>query len=137
MFARISRVLIGLAALGLAVDAALHWILFGQSALAVISGSNLPATLTADFKVLWIADVSTLLSLAAVFGWAAVSPSAASGPVIIVLSIIPAALGVLIFAFGAPSYAGFNMLAAAVIAAIGGLLKALGQGRTAQATVAP
>jgi hypothetical protein len=123
MNGRVSRVLIGLAALALAADAGLHWILFGQNALKAIDASNLPPTLLADFKVLWIADVTTLLSVAAVFAWTAVSPASASRPVIIVLSIIPAAIGVLCFAFGAPAYAGFNMLGAAAFAAVGGVLK--------------
>jgi len=120
----ISRVLIGLAAAALLIDASLHWILFGQSALKVIGASNLPAALLSDFKVLWVADVTTLVSLAVAFAWAALSPASISAGIILVLSVIPGALGVLCFAFGAPSYAGFNMLAAAALAAVGALVKA-------------
>ncbi len=120
----ISRVLIGLAAAALLIDASLHWILFGQSALKAIGASNLPPALLADFKVLWVADVTTLLSLAAAFAWAALSPASVSAGVVLVLSVIPAALGALCFLFGAPSYAGFNMLTAAALAAVGAVVKA-------------
>jgi hypothetical protein len=120
----ISRVLTGLAAAALAIDASLHWIFFGQSALAAVGASNLPLTLMADFKVLWVADVTTLLSLAAVFAWAAISPASVAPAVVLVLSVIPAALGILVFLFGAPSYAGVNMLIAAALAAAGAMIKA-------------
>lgn len=120
----ISRALIGLAAAALAIDAGLHWIFFGQGALAAIGVSNLPLTLAADFKVLWVADVTTLLSVAAAFAWAAISPASVASGVVLVLSVIPAALGVLVFLFGAPSYAGVNMLIAAALAAAGAMIKA-------------
>ena len=38
-----------------------------------------------------------------------------------------AALGALCFVYGAPSYAGFNMLAAAALAAVGALVKVRAQ----------
>jgi len=120
----ISRVLIGLAAAALAVDASLHWILFGQNTLVAIGRSNLPPVLIANFKVLWVADVSTLLGLAAAFGWAAIRPASASVESILMLSAIPAALGALCFVYGAPSYAGANMLIAAALAAAGAIVKA-------------
>jgi hypothetical protein len=123
MSAWIWRALVALAAAALAIDAGLHWILFGQNVLAAIGKSNLPATLIADFKTLWVADVTTLLALAAAFAWAAWRPTAVSAPAILILSVIPAALGVLVYAFGGPGYAGTNMLAAAALAALGGLLK--------------
>ncbi len=127
MSAKIARILLALAAAALAVDASLHWILFGPKVLAIIGPSNLPPALAADFKVLWVADISTLLSVALAFAWAARFPAAASAALVLVVSIIPAALGVLIFVFGAPSYAGFNMLAAAGLAVIAGVLKALAE----------
>ncbi len=65
--------------------------------------------------------------MALAFAWAARFPAAASAALVLVVSIIPAALGVLIFVFGAPSYAGFNMLAAAGLAVIAGVLKALAE----------
>jgi len=124
MLAKISRLLLALAAAGLAVDATLHWVFFGRSVLAIVGSSTLPQALIADFKVLWVADVSTLLAVALAFALAAARPQAASAAVLAALALIPGALGVLVFAFGAPSYAGVNMLAAAGVALLAALLKA-------------
>jgi hypothetical protein len=117
------RALVALAAAALAADAGLHWILFGQPVLAAIGVSNLPPTLMSDFKALWVADVTTLLGLAAAFAWAAGSPTSVSAPVILILAAVPAALGLLVFAFGGPGYAATNMLVAAGLAALGGAFK--------------
>jgi hypothetical protein len=46
----------------------MHTVAYVAKALPSISGSNLPPFLRSELKVLWLADSTTLMTLALVFG---------------------------------------------------------------------
>ena len=120
----ISRGLLGLAGLGLIVDGALHWILYGRSGLKAIDASSLPAVLRSDFATFWVADVVTLWAAGTILVWTALRPMAASAFIVFVVSAIPAGLGVFNVLHNGMWIASFNMLAAASLGMIGAVTKA-------------
>jgi hypothetical protein len=120
----IARVLLGLAGLGLIVDGALHWILYGRSGLAAIKASSLPEVLRSDFATFWVADVVTLWAAGIILAWTALRPTAASAFIVFVVSAIPAGLGIFNVLHNGMWIASFNMLAAASLGVVGALVKA-------------
>ena len=120
----VARILLGLAGLGLMVDGALHWILYGRSGLKAIEASSLPAVLRSDFATFWVADVVTLWAAGIILAWTAVRPTAASAFIVFVVSAIPAGLGVFNVLHNGMWIASFNMLAAASLGVIGAGVKA-------------
>jgi hypothetical protein len=114
------RFLLAISALLLAVGALMHASAFNKISSA-IAGSNLQSFAANSLKILWLADSTTSLLLAAVFGLIAARPSAATRWVIVPLALIPAATAGLIYTFMGGFIGGHIMLAAAITAFIGGL----------------
>ena len=119
----IARGLLALAGLGLIVDGALHWVLYGRSGLKAIEASSLPAVLRSDFATFWVADVVTLWAAGIILLWTAIRPVAASAFIVFVVSAIPAGLGVFNVLHNGMWIASFNMLAAASLGVLGALAK--------------
>ena len=115
------RFLLGFSSLILALGAVAHAIAFSRAA-AALDLSGLPAFISGSAKALWLADSSTLLLVALAFSLVAVWPSAASGAVVMVITLIPAATAVFIYRFLGPFYAGHMLVAAAAAAFLAGLM---------------
>jgi hypothetical protein len=110
------------AALVLATGAVMHASAFQkiQEALFV---SNLTPFAADSLKVLWLADSATCLLIAAFFGCLAANPSSASHIAALLVALIPAATAVMIYIFIGSFIGGHLLLAAAITAIIGTLLK--------------
>ena len=106
------RLLLVFAALLLVAGSVLHGMAFNR-AVAAISASNLPALFGNILKVFWLADSTTMVLLAAVFGLLAARPSAASRSVVALLALVPASLAVLIYTFLGNFFAGHILVVVA------------------------
>jgi hypothetical protein len=104
----------------LALGAVAHASAFSRAA-AALSAPALPEFIGGSSKALWLSDSTTLLVVAMAFGLIAVRPAAASGVVVMIIALIPAATAVLIYRFLGPFYAGHLLLAAAAAAFFAGL----------------
>jgi hypothetical protein len=109
------RFLLVFASVLLVAGSVQHAMAFNR-AVAAVGASNLPAFFGNTLKVLWLADSTTMLLLAAVFGLIAALPHTASRPVVVLLAFVPAVLAVLIYTFLGSFFAGhiLGVIAAAV-----------------------
>lgn len=94
-----------------------------SSTLTAIANSNLPAFYASSFKALWLIDSATLLTLGIVFALNAVRPLMASGIVVSLLALIPAATAGLIYYFVGPFVPAHLLMTGAALAFIAGLLR--------------
>lgn len=110
------------AALVLTIGAIMHASAFQkiQEALYI---SNLNPFAADSLKVLWLADSATCLLVAAFFGGLAVNPSSANHFAALLVALIPAATAVMIYIFIGSFIGGHLLLAAALSAIAGTLLK--------------
>lgn len=92
-----ARALFGLAACIFTAGGIFHTLAYEASARAGIARSNLAGTLAADFKVLWLSNSTTVLSLALLFVFLAWRPFALSRSAIAIVSLIPIASSVLLY----------------------------------------
>ena len=122
MGSRIPRLLLATAAAILAFGGVMHAAAYTAKALPSINGSNLAAFLGAEFKVLWLADSTTLVALALVIGFIAAKPASVAKAVIMLLAAIPGATAVLLYFFLGAFYAGHLLLAASVMVFVAGLV---------------
>jgi hypothetical protein len=118
----ISRVLLALAAAIFFLGAVMHSIAFFAKASRVIDASTLKAFFSSELKVLWLADSTTLMGLAVVFGLMAARPASGTRPVILILSWIPAATTALLYFFLGPFYAAHLLLAATLMVILSALI---------------
>jgi len=116
-----ARTLLGFAAFLQAAGGAIHAAAFGH-AVKAIAGTALPALFAGAFKALWLADSTTMFSLAIIFTWIAIRPIAASRAFVMLLALIPAGVGVLIYVFLGGFFAGHLLAATAVLVVIAGRL---------------
>ena len=117
-----SRLLLAASAAIFAFGAVMHAIAYHTKAQASIAAAGLPRFLALELNVLWLADSTTLLGLALVFGFVALKPRAATGSLIILLCSIPAGTTALLYLFLGPFYAGHLLLLACATAIGAGLL---------------
>lgn len=127
---RTARFLLALASLLFLAGAVLHAVTIKRTLSAIDRASNLTPFLAKSFKMLWIADSTTMFILALVFGLIAVQPSAASRPVVVLLGVVYATMAVLVYLFLGDFFAGHILLAGATAVLIGGLLLPAREGRT-------
>ena len=110
------------AALVLAVGAIMHAAAF-QKIQEALFASNL-SPLPADYlKVLWLANSATCLLVAAFFVSMAANPANANHFAALLVALIPAATAVMIYVFIGGLIGGHLLLAAALSAIAGTLLK--------------
>jgi hypothetical protein len=114
------RLLLAFSSLLLAAGGVVHAVAFNR-ARAAFAASSLPPFFGNTSKALWLADSTTLWMVAAVFGLIAARPAAATGPVVMLVALIPAATAVLIYLFLGSFFAGHLLLAAAAMAFFAGL----------------
>jgi hypothetical protein len=119
---RIARLLLAIAAAIFALGGAMHAAAYAAKALPSISGSNLPPFLAAEIKVLWLADSTTLIALALVFGFIAAKRASATKAVVMLLAVVPAATTALLYLFLGPFYAAHLLLAASAMVFAAGLI---------------
>jgi hypothetical protein len=119
---RIPRLLLAAAAGICVFGGAAHTAAFFATTSTSISRSGLSPILAAELKVLWLADSTTLLALALLFGFIAAKPNVASRAVIVLLAVMPAATAVLLYLFLGPFYAGHLLTAATVMVCLAGVL---------------
>jgi len=119
MVARNPRLLLALSSVISALGGAMHATAF-RKALAAIDASNLPYFYGGSSKGLWLADSTTLVIVAVIFGLIAARPSVASRPLVILVALIPAATAILIYTFLGSFIAGHILLAIAVLALAAG-----------------
>jgi hypothetical protein len=122
MNTRFPRLLLATSAAIFAFGGTMHAVAYVAKALPSISGSDLPPFLRSELKVLWLADSTTLMALALVFGLIAAKPAAASKAVIMLLAIVPAAITALLYVFLGPFYPGHMLLAASAMVIAAGVL---------------
>jgi hypothetical protein len=118
----VSRVLLSLAAVIYLFGAVMHANAFFKKASYIIEGSELKAFFSSELKVLWLADSTTLIGLAIIFGLIAARPAWATRPLILVLSWIPAATTALLYFFLGSFYAAHLLLAATLMVIVAALL---------------
>ena len=121
MVRKAPRLLLAASAVLCALGGALHAMVFFAKASSSIDGANLSPLLAAELKVLWLADSTTLMTLALLFGFIALKPCAVSRTVVVLLAVAPAATAVLLYLFLGPFYAGHMLIAASVMACVAGL----------------
>jgi hypothetical protein len=113
------RLLLAFSSLLLVAGGVVHALAFSR-ARAAFAASNLLPFFGNTAKALWLADSTTLWMVAAVFGLIAARPAAATGPVVMLVALIPAATAVLIYLFLGSFFAGHLLLAAAAMAFFAG-----------------
>ena len=117
------RFLLLVSAMILLFGATVHTRAF-KGALAVVANSNLPAFYGNALKALWLIDSVTLVTLGIVFGLIAFRPLIASGMIISLLALIPAATAALLYYFVGAFVPAHMLLTAAALAFMAGLLRA-------------
>jgi len=119
---RFPRILLCVAGVLLVLGAAAHAAAFQHAVTAIAKASNLSAFFANDFKVLWLSDSSTLFILGCFFLLAGARPAVTSPSVVLLLSLVPGATGILIYIFVGNFYAGHLLLIAAIAAFAAGVL---------------
>ena len=121
MISRTPKFLLTFASALSALGGAVHAAAF-RKALTAIAASNLPRFYGGSSEGLWLADSATLFILAAVFGLIASRPSAATGPLVMLVALIPAATAVLLYVFLGNFFAGHLLMGIAALAFGAGML---------------
>jgi len=114
-----TRILLAFASLVLTLGAAAHARAFGK-ALAVLGAVHIAPGMSGSFKALWLADSTTLITVAAIFSLVALRPSATAGWLTMLVALIPAGTALFIYIFLGNFYAGHLLLAASAAAFIAG-----------------
>ena len=116
-----ARVLLLVAAALLLIGGVLHAAAFG-GAVSVLSGVSMPPFYSGSFKGLWLIDSATLVSLAVLLGFIATRPGSATGFVLVLVALIPAATAVLIYTFVGPFFPVYMLVVAAVAVLAAGVM---------------
>jgi hypothetical protein len=120
MVTGVPRFMLAIASLLQLLEAAAHTAAFHR-ARVVIDNANLPAFIGKSSKAVWLADSTTMCSLAVIFAFVAARPTAATRPLVLLLALIPAATAVLIYTFLGNFFAGHLLLATAAAVFVAGL----------------
>jgi hypothetical protein len=118
------RMLLAVAAAALGFGGIVHAMAFRTAALPGIERSSLSPFLGAEFKVLWLADSTTLVASAVIFGCIAFRPALAGGSLVMLLALVPGATTALLYYFLGGFYAVYLLAAASAMAFAAGLLMA-------------
>ncbi|MGH9583601.1 MAG: hypothetical protein ACRD4O_11755 [Bryobacteraceae bacterium] len=118
------RSLLAIAAALLLLNAVMHTSAFAQTRAAA-TASNLATFFGQSLQALWLIESVTLLMLAGGFGLVAARPAMASGAVIALLALVPAATAGMLYRFiGGRFVPAHLFLLAAGLALVAGLLRA-------------
>ncbi len=122
MKSSLARLFFILAALILAAGSVLHTSAF-HKIVDALSVSDLAPFAGNSLKALWLGDSATCLLVAAFFACLAIKPSCSGRFAIITVALIPAATALMIYTFIGNFIGGHMLLAAAIAAVAGALLK--------------
>src|SRR5207245_11481874 len=86
----LSRILLALSAVILALGGAMHASAF-RKMLSAVDASNLQPFYANSLKGLWLIDAATLFTVAIIFAVISAQPTLASKSVIVLLALVPAA----------------------------------------------
>ncbi len=118
------RWLLAIAAALLLLTAVMHTSVFASTQGAV-AASNLATFFGQSFQALWLIEAVTLLMLAVVFALVAARPEMASGTVVALLALVPAATAGMLYRFIGGGFAPAHLLLlAAALAFVAGLMRA-------------
>ncbi len=93
---------------------------------AAVGASNLTTLFGQALQALWLIESVTLVTLAVVFGLVAARPAMASGAVVALLALVPAATAGMLYRFIGGGFAPAHLLLlAAALAFVAGLLRAI------------
>ena len=118
----IFRFLLGVAAAIFGFGGVVHARAYFAKALPGLDSSNLPSFMAAEFKVLWLADSTTLIAVALLLAYLVLRPSAADRTAIMLLALLPAATAALLYVFLGSFYAAHMLMAASALVFAGGLM---------------
>ena len=110
-----ARILLGLAAAIFGIGGVLHALAYHTSASSRLDGAHMPAFFAGELRVLWLADSSTLLALAVLFGFLAMRPTAATRPLLFLLAMVPLGTTSLLYVFLGGFYAAHLLAAASLM----------------------
>jgi hypothetical protein len=110
----VSRLLLALASLLMAVGGIMHTLAFPKT-LAAAAASNLPPFFAKSLGMLWLSDSAAMFVLALAFAAFAARPALAARPLVAILALLPLANAALLYVFFGPFFAGHIMLATAVL----------------------
>jgi len=113
----ISRLVLALCSLLLFFGAFAHARAF-RVASAAIDHASLRPIYAQDFKTLWLADSTTLATVALFFAILAIRPAVSRHALLLTVALIPAATAALIYVFVGSFYAGHLLIGTAVAAAL-------------------
>jgi hypothetical protein len=111
----LSRSILGLCSLVLTLGAFAHAKAFPRMSVALAKVS-LPAIYANDFRTLWLADSTTLLTVALLFAWIAFRPTTPLKSALIMIALIPASTALLLYRFVGSFYAAHLLLGTAAAA---------------------
>jgi hypothetical protein len=117
----ITRTLLAIAAIIFAIGGVLHAIAYFSKASLVIESASVKAFFGHELKVLWLADSTTLIGLALIFGVLSLRPTSVSKLVLLLLALVPGATTALLYWFLGPFYAAHMLLLATVMVCVAGL----------------
>ena len=115
------RFLLGLAAAIFGFGGVVHAKAYFAKALPGLDGSNLPSFMADEFKVLWLADSTTLIAIALLLAYLVLRPSAADRTAVMLLALLPAATAALLYVFLGGFYAAHLLMAASAMVFAGAL----------------
>jgi hypothetical protein len=115
------------------VGGVLHAAAYGRAG-AGLAKSHVPPFLSSELRALWLADATTLVALAAICGYLALRPHAASRLLTVLLVAIPGGTTALVYNFLGPFYAAHLLLAACLMVIASVLLRPAKIVRTAEAS---
>lgn len=101
----------------------LHAKAFFSKASSVIDSSGVKVFFGDELKVLWLADSTTLISLALICGYLAFRPRAATTTMLILLALVPASTTALLYGFLGSFYAAHLLLLGTLMVFVAGLLR--------------
>jgi hypothetical protein len=110
MKAAIARALFGGAAVIFGVGALLHAAAFFSKAASIIDASSVKSFFGHELKVLWLADSTTLMSLALICGFLVAKPQSVTKPMLLLFALVPASTTVLLYGFLGSFYAAHLLL---------------------------
>ena len=113
-----ARILLTIASLFLALGGSMHLLAYPK-AVAAVAASNLADYFGNALKALWLMDSAGMYTLAIACALIAARPAAASGLVVAVLGLIPAATAVLLYVF-IGSFIGAHVLLVTALAMFAG-----------------
>ena len=112
---RIPRMLLALSSL-LHVSAAIAHASAFPRAAAVLAGAHVAPVYAGMFKSLFLSDSTTLTIIAAVVAFLAARPATATRTLVVLVALVSAATGAMVFIFMGGFFAGYWMVAASLTA---------------------